>query len=364
MSTCVASAACLAPNPTFDGDATGPGATSGTSASAAPATTSGATETSASPPGSTSEGATAGATSEDATAGATSEDATAGTTGATVDEGATLCGFAPGAWTLSEPTPVAELNSPDGEGEPYLTPDGRTLYFASSRPGGLGSWDSYRASRETVDSPFGAPVNNEDLAVNLEGADTKLALSPDGTHGYLASARPGGPGGSELWSAARAEPTAPFGEFTLLANLVTAGDEYDPHISEDGLRLYFATGAPLGVVMSQRPDAGASFPAAAPVAGLEGPDKVSHPFLTPDERVIVFESDRPGGVGDSDLWLATRPELDAPFGPPTLLPAINSEHFEGEPVLRADGCELLFASTRPAGVGGWDLWRAEVVAAP
>ena len=80
--------------------------------------------------------------------------------------------------------------------------------------------------------------------------------------------------------------------------------------------------------------------------------------------MILFESDRPGGAGDSDIWIATRPQLDAPFESPTPLPVINSPSFDGEPLLSADGCELLFASARPGGAGGWDLWRAELVAAP
>ncbi len=48
---------------------------------------------------------------------------------------------------FSNPTPVTELNTADLDAPSYLTPDGCTLYFYSSRGGGFGKLDIYRASK-------------------------------------------------------------------------------------------------------------------------------------------------------------------------------------------------------------------------
>ncbi len=363
--------ACLDENPSFDEPERSAGDTapssSGAQLTSAPTTGGGATEASSAMTDIDETTAGTSATSVTTTSvtgvtGVTSSGAEA-TTGAIVD-GPTLCGFEPGEWTLTTPGPIDELNSPDNEAEPFLSPDGLTLYFASDRPGGVGAYDSYRATRPALDAVFAPPINNVDLDVNSESFDSKLALSPDGLRGYMASDRAGTQGGSDLWTMSRADTSGPFGPFENLSALNTAEDEYDPQPSVDGLRLYFASGVPLALFVAERAAPGQPFSPATLVEGLAGPDKSSHPHLSGDERVILFESDRPGGAGDSDIWIAMRPGLEAPFGPPTPLPVINSPSFDGEPLLSADGCELLFASSRPGSAGGWDLWRAEVIAAP
>ena len=52
-----------------------------------------------------------------------------------------------------------DLNTPFLDGCPIESPDGRSLYMASNRPGGLGGLDIWVASRESRDAPWGAPVN-------------------------------------------------------------------------------------------------------------------------------------------------------------------------------------------------------------
>jgi Tol biopolymer transport system component len=43
--------------------------------------------------------------------------------------------------------PVTELDGPGGEADPFLTPDGTTLYFGADRPGGPGGYDLFVATR-------------------------------------------------------------------------------------------------------------------------------------------------------------------------------------------------------------------------
>jgi hypothetical protein len=60
-----------------------------------------------------------------------------------------------------------------------------------------------------------------------------------------------------------------------------------------------------------------------------------------------------------DLWVARRPSADAPWGAPELLPeTINSAYNDRSPTISPDGHWLFFASDRPEGLGGFDLWAS------
>src|SRR5918996_1502982 len=52
-----------------------------------------------------------------------------------------------------------ELNTPDMDGCPIQSPDGRSLYMASTRPGGMGLLDIWVARRSNRHAPWGAPEN-------------------------------------------------------------------------------------------------------------------------------------------------------------------------------------------------------------
>jgi Tol biopolymer transport system component len=79
------------------------------------------------------------------------------------------------------------------------------------------------------------------------------------------------------------------------------------------------------------------------------------PFLSADERVLLFGSSRDGG---GDLYYAVRDTPDLDFDPPAPLPGVNTAAEEGDPTMTDDGCELYFSSERAGGLGGRDVWRA------
>jgi len=110
--------------------------------------------------------------------------------------------------------------------------------------------------------------------------------------------------------------------------------------------------------------AGASLPAAAlNEFGIEGMGVVSTPHsevrasVRPDGRRIVWGSDRPGGAGGRDLWQATL--VDGRWQNPEPLP-INSASKDYDPMFSGDGRWLYFFSDRPGGRGQEDLYRAAV----
>jgi Tol biopolymer transport system component len=69
-------------------------------------------------------------------------------------------------------------------------------------------------------------------------------------------------------------------------------------------------------------------------------------------------SNRPGGAGGRDIWLAGRRRTVDGFDPPQPLTELDSAADESSTSLSADGLEIIFSSNRAGGAGGLDLWHA------
>jgi len=86
-----------------------------------------------------------------------------------------------------------------------------------------------------------------------------------------------------------------------------------------------------------------------------------------DGLEVFFLSNRPyTGPGQSPLsfWRATRLSTTDPWSAPVKVESLNSPDLEtaqaqGRIALSFDGCELYFTSNRVGGYGGWDLWVAK-----
>ncbi|MHC4536295.1 MAG: LamG-like jellyroll fold domain-containing protein [Planctomycetota bacterium] len=217
---------------------------------------------------------------------------------------------------------VQEINSRYNEVFPCLSADGLTLYFsdfyggwnaAGDRPGGVGSRDLWMCTRLSTDDPWGPPVN-VDAPLNSGSHEIIPAISHDGLTFIFASTRSGGLGNYDLWMSTR--PTAES-DWAAPVNMGPAvnSSAYDGDgcLSTDGLALFFC-------------------------------------------------SDRPGGRGSWDLWMTTRPSQAAAWNPPVNLgPAINTSGGEGVPSLSPDQKMLYFVSNQPGGIGGWDMYEVPIV---
>ena len=62
-------------------------------------------------------------------------------------------------FSLVGPVNLSGLNSSDSDLSPFVSADGLSLYFATTRPGGLGGEDLWVARRSSTTNDFGAPVN-------------------------------------------------------------------------------------------------------------------------------------------------------------------------------------------------------------
>ncbi|MBM3443612.1 MAG: flagellar motor protein MotB [Bacteroidetes bacterium] len=84
----------------------------------------------------------------------------------------------------------------------------------------------------------------------------------------------------------------------------------------------------------------------------------SAPCLSPDKQSLYFASDRPGGYGGTDIYVAHRLQNDKWSTAQNLGPVINSAGDESSPFLHADGQTLFFNSNGHPGIGGTDLFKS------
>jgi hypothetical protein len=262
-----------------------------------------------------------------------------------------------GSIAFGSPIQIAELASSGTDRDPFLSADEKTIYFSSNRTGSIGptATDVWVASRMDTSSPFQAPVVA--LTINTVYAESKVSMTADQLLLVVASDRPG-TGGVDIWEATRGAVDMPWSALDQisLGAVNSTGNDFDPEISPDGLRLYDAPviGTGQHIVVSARASRTTAFGAPANVFSFSALD--SDPALSRDERVIVFASSRSGGVGQTDLWYATRSTATVPLSAPALVRGINSTAYDSDPALTRSGCRLYFSSVRG---GNYDLYVAD-----
>jgi len=82
----------------------------------------------------------------------------------------------------------------------------------------------------------------------------------------------------------------------------------------------------------------------------------STPSISADGRTLFFSSNRPGGFGGKDIWVARLNEKNQWTEPVNLGSNINTEGDEISPFIHFDGKTLYYASDGKVGMGGFDLF--------
>lgn len=90
-------------------------------------------------------------------------------------------------WT--EPSYVSASDSASWDGSPAFSRDGKTIYFSSNRPGGLGGIDIYRVNMD-ASGRFGNPVNLG-KEINTAGDEMFPYVSEDGKLFFASDGHPG-----------------------------------------------------------------------------------------------------------------------------------------------------------------------------
>jgi len=243
------------------------------------------------------------------------------------------------AMPFGDPTALTALNGADDDEFASLSPDELTIYYASNRLNpGTADLGIFVASRASRDLPFGAPVALD--VVNTIDDDRSPSISPDGLELYFHSSRTGF---YELYVSTRPNTTAAFSAPGLLGPGVnTTAIETSPVIAAGGDALYFDRYDAGGVPHVWRATRGPTgFTAATEVVTLSAPNSY---WAAPseDELTVYFASDRPGGAGLTDIWVASRASTTAPFGGLTAVAELNTGVAEGLDWVSPDGCRAYY----------------------
>ncbi|MBN2271003.1 MAG: protein kinase [Sedimentisphaerales bacterium] len=264
---------------------------------------------------------------------------------------------------------------------PCISSDGLELYFGSDRPGGhgsaenrsgeYGSSDIWVSKRATTSDPWGEP-KNLGPRVNTQASETPTCISSDDLDLYFMDwpdpyRRPGGHGSTDIWMTRRSAKDAPWGEPVNPGPPISTSDEEgDGFLSTDGLALYFCRRERNSsvrhdlFVTTRATKRGRWGPSVNLGQTVNSPAIDSEPWISPDNLVLLFMSDRPGGFGDSDVYLSRRSAIDQPWSKPVNLgPTVNSPTTDYHPCVSPDGSILILQSDRPGGLGGNDLWRVD-----
>ena len=91
------------------------------------------------------------------------------------------------------------INTKYDDDSPYLSANGKTLYFSSRGHNTMGDYDIFKSQYDSIGHKWGQP-ENMGYPINTPDADTYYRLSPDGTYAYLSSYRIGGYGEKDIYT--------------------------------------------------------------------------------------------------------------------------------------------------------------------
>ncbi|MFN0132388.1 MAG: hypothetical protein ACKVW3_07660 [Phycisphaerales bacterium] len=253
-------------------------------------------------------------------------------------------------------------NTPD-EYEPRLSADGTRMILVRGRPGANADLFERRWT------PAGWTAPEPIASINSPADELGPELSADGQRLYFYSDRDGTIGGFDLWVAHQLD-NAWGAPVNLGPCINSTANDYGPALAPDGGRLYFASnrsraGEPprddaWSATIRERRDrhdydlffadleAGSE---ATRLDALNTPSDEGAPALSPAADFLYFASDRPGGLGGFDLY-RTRLRDGIPDSPTPLDASVNSAANDLDPALSAEGFRLFFSSDRPLSVPG------------
>ena len=178
------------------------------------------------------------------------------------------------------------------------------------------------------------------------------SFSPDGKKLYFSSRRKVPTGfpedrGIRIWQVERNE--SGWGNPHPIDTIVSNGEEYAHSVTRHGT-FYFSSsqGGSTNwcLTKAQLTNNGYSKPELLPYS-INSVDYEDGPYVAPDESFLIFESQRPEGVGGSgDLYISFKNSSGGWNIPVNMGPRINSAATERFARLSPDGQYLFFGSTR------------------
>jgi hypothetical protein len=211
----------------------------------------------------------------------------------------------------------ADLNTTSLDGCPIQASDGLSLYMASNRPGGKGGLDIWVATRSSTSASWGAPTN---LGEPVNSAADDFCPTPVGKQGLFFVSRealPGACGQGDIYYTHR----------------MGAAGWAEPE------RLLCAPAGPNSELDEQ------------------GPSWVDVSGKLRGQKQLYFSRSSVSPAVPGEIFMSTR-QNGARFGPATPVATLNvTAANDIQPNVRADGLEVVFSSNR-TGSQAQDIWAA------
>lgn len=210
----------------------------------------------------------------------------------------------------------SELNTPYLDGCPIQSPNGLRLYMASTRPGGVGGIDIWVAERDSTSATWGAPVN---LGEPVNSTADDFCPTPVRGGLFFVSTRVGECGGADIYFSRRISSGTWAAPENVGCEVNSVAGEASPSYVTAGkrTRLFFSSNRSGG-----------------------------------------FDADPEGTTPDSDIYVSLK-QADGSFGPAKLVPGVNTGVEDARPNVRGDGREIVFDSNREGALGGFDIYSAK-----
>jgi len=203
-----------------------------------------------------------------------------------------------------------------------------------------------------------------------DGAGSTAGAAPDASGAPDAAAAPDGardgPDAAVDQGLAPCDPNAAFSAPAPLDDFNTAANDDAVFLSDDQLTAVLSSDRPGGsggydLWVAVRSDVLARFSAATPAGGVNSADDERQPALSGDSRQIYFMSNH--GSAGYRIVEATRNGVTGGFAPPVAVAGLDSGMGDISPWLSIDGTQIYFGSGRAGGLGGNDIYVADLRAA-
>lgn len=148
----------------------------------------------------------------------------------------------------------------------------------------------------------------------------------------------------------------PFNPIKLGNGVNSTYSEYLPSLTANGQQIVFTRRirGQEDIYISTKKDG--EWQQAEPISGINTKDNEGAHVISADGKMILYTAcNRPTGVGGCDIYQTTYG--DGKWSEPSNLgPRTNSPNWESQPSISADKSIILFASNRTGGIGGNDLY--------